>query len=369
METLKKQLRDKEHAVERLELELSLRGGTAQHAEQAAQEQVQDLLHKLSAAESAAADSQARLEPMQAEKDKLDARIVALQERVAVLQGEGEALRTQLGAAAGVADERPAASVSALEAQIQEHEGVKAELARAQAQVASLQQQLAAAAESTAAAAQVAGQAGEGDEMQEMLEDKEKEIEDLTVRCHELMLEKKKQAARAAEAEARLRDLAAVQHEAVAAHPDDASDEKPRKRRSGQAKNGGGPVAEEVGESTKEDPAVVAKDAPVGAEFGEPAPACAASMSSGSAQPKTADTTDDQKRKRTLKPLPAKALKDKGEEPVAPGDKENDKNGVQAAGDGKTQTPSKPKPEKKARKLFNAVQMPDDVTGNPFDQI
>ncbi|MGB1595797.1 MAG: hypothetical protein ACPIOQ_23755, partial [Promethearchaeia archaeon] len=152
----------------------------------------------------------------------------------------------------------------------------------------------------------------------------------------------------------RLRDLAAVEHEAVAAHPDDASDEKPRKRRSGQAKNGGGPVAEEVGEPTKEDPAVVAKDAPVGAEFGEPAPACAASMSSGSAQ---------------LKPLPAKALKDKGEEPVAPGDKENDKNGVQAAGDGKTQTPSKPKPEKKARKLFNAVQMPDDVTGNPFDQI
>ena len=34
-----------------------------------------------------------------------------------------------------------------------------------------------------------------------------------------------------------------------------------------------------------------------------------------------------------------------------------------------TWTPSKPKPEKKARKLFNAVQMPDDVTGDPFASI
>ena len=43
----------------------------------------------------------------------------------------------------------------------------------------------------------------EDDEMMEMLEEKEKEIEELTVRCHELMLEKKKLSTRAAEAEAR----------------------------------------------------------------------------------------------------------------------------------------------------------------------
>jgi hypothetical protein len=43
-------------------------------------------------------------------------------------------------------------------------------------------------------------------------------------------------------------------------------------------------------------------------------------------------------------------------------DKENAGNGSAPV----SNTPSKPKPEKKARKLFNAVQMPEDVTGDPF---
>ena len=47
---------------------------------------------------------------------------------------------------------------------------------------------------------------GEDEEMLEMLQEKDKEIEELTVRCHELMLQKKQQTQRAADAEARLVD-------------------------------------------------------------------------------------------------------------------------------------------------------------------
>ena len=84
--------------------------------------------------------------------------------------------------------------------------------------------------------------AQEEDEMQELLEDKDKEIEELTLRCHQLLLEKQKNAQRAMEAEARLRDVALSarqvaldQEEASSAHAPEPS----KKRRSANASASG----------------------------------------------------------------------------------------------------------------------------------
>ena len=166
------------------------------------------------------------------------------------------------------------------------------------------------------------------EELRGLLEEKDAEVDALSLQCHALLQESKKAQGMLAEAEARLK-YAAELHSSAA--------EPPRKRAS--------PAAA---------PRAAEPEAP------EPAPAAplefkvCEDMEDGalaSAGPSPAASALGDRKKR-LKPLPAREAK--GE------DKENAGNApaVVAAPAGK-----------KVRKLFNAVVMPDDLTGDPFATI